>query len=258
MEPRRPGPTGQRAVAPAWRAQLGSAVLLLFAAALGACGRSDDPGQRRAQDVVPADTGGSARVVPHGRAAAAPPAEDSVTGSPRVASRPARRTDTLRVEGSPQPLESRLYRPPWREPLAFSTYVPADMITDAAGDTVRFVADFGGERNDSAFMEVVRLPHGVAPDSIRRATRRLAEQHGLRAGPTSARLPWAIAEFDFRGAGCSAATCPTGTVVLAAHGGRFFRMLWRYPAEYGDGMAPRIRWILEEWRWQDTGDGLEP
>ena len=262
MDPGRRGATHRRVTAAISCALRAGGALLVFVVSFGTCGRSDVPG-RRPDTVVSADTGDAERTGTDALGSRTG-AVDTASGSaarrgayPRQP-RPERRADTLRLEGMPQPLESHLYRAPWREPLAFSTYVPADMITEAAGDTVRFVADFGGQRQDSALVQVVALPHGLAPDSLRRATRRLAEQRGLPAGPTSANLPWAIAEFDFRGRACSPATCSTGTIVLAAHGGRFFRVLWQYPAEYGDGMAPRVRWILEEWRWQDTGDGLSP
>ena len=36
-------------------------------------------------------------------------------------------------------------------------------------------------------------------------------------------------------------------------------MLQSYPAEYADGIGPRVKVILEEWRWEyGSGLGAEP
>jgi hypothetical protein len=47
-----------------------------------------------------------------------------------------------------------------------------------------------------------------------------------------------------------------GSVVLASHRDRYFHVVRHYPAEYGDGLAPRFHRILEWWRWEDTGRAL--
>ncbi len=234
-------------------------LLTLLVLPLGACrpgvpgdeaGAPNDPGSSAApQDgTTPPDT----TLTP---ASGSPDASGQRSGAVRAE----QRTDTIQVEGMPQAQRSLLFRAPWREPLAFSTYVPDDMIAESSGDTVRFIADFGGVRQDSAFVQVVALPPGITPDRARGRARRIAEGVGLQDPPPAAsgsELPWAIAEFAFRGSGCSAPACPTGVVALAAHGGRYFLIRWQYPAEYGDGMGPRIRWLIEEWQWQDSGDRL--
>jgi hypothetical protein len=44
--------------------------------------------------------------------------------------------------------------------------------------------------------------------------------------------------------------------MIARHEERRVRLVSHYPAEYGDGMGPRIARILSHWRWEDTGTSI--
>ncbi len=185
--------------------------------------------------------------------------------------RPPDRTDTLRIEGMAEPLRVHLYRPPPEAPIAFTTYIPADMIVtgaaSGAGYEVGVVADFAGKPEPRARLVVVFLPAGSDADAraaFRADVARLrgagaaeagATYAGSSAGADPARLPWAL-EARRIDRDCPGARCMLGLAALASHAGRFFEVIWQYPAEYADGMAPRIDLMLREWRWSEGGGGL--
>src|SRR5690606_4159180 len=85
--------------------------------------------------------------------AAKPGASADTAGA--TAARPQTRVDTLYLEGMPEPVELTLVRSPAGFPLPFSTYATDDFIVEPAGSdvqgdpAVRFIAAFGGVRNDS-------------------------------------------------------------------------------------------------------------
>lgn len=205
----------------------------LFAALASACG-PDRP--RREAPPPPADT--------------APEIPEQSTGP---TSRPDTLRDTLTVEGTAQPVVLRQYRTPPGFPLPFSTYVPADLVPEAAssaeGGTVRFVASLGGRRTDSAYVAVRVHPVDVNEEAARRALGS-ATGGSAPAAPDQQRYPWALAEYS----GSTGATVARG--ILGRHEGQFFHVLIRYPAELGDGFAPRAALLLEHWEWEGAGGGL--
>jgi hypothetical protein len=206
----------------------------LFASALAACG----PGEPEAGEAPPV-------------------AADTTPEIPAQATGPTHRAETLQdtlvLEGTPEPITLRLYRTPPGFPLPFSTYVPTDMaaepVSSGEGDGVRFVAEFGGVRNDSAAVAVMVYPDGATEETARGALRAATGAQGPVARDEQ-RHPWALAEFE-GGTGGSVARGMVGR-----HGGRFFHVLVRYPAEYGDGFAPRAAKLLDHWRWEDGSGGL--
>ncbi len=205
----------------------------LAASASGACSGDRD---RQAPPAPPADT------------ASEIPAQ--ATGP---TSRPETLRDTLTVEGTPQPATLRLYRTPPGFPLPFSTYVPADLVPESAapvgGESVRFVASFGGRRTDSAYVAVQVHATDVDEEAARRMLS-AATGGGGPAAPDQQRYPWALAEYS----GGAGATVSRG--ILGRHEGQFFYVLIRYPAELGDGFAPRAATVLEHWEWEGAGGGL--
>jgi hypothetical protein len=210
--------------------------LLAGALAASAPGACTGDGDRQAPPAPPADT------------ASEIPAQ--ATGP---TSRPDTLQDTLTLEGNPQPATLRLYRTPPGFPLPFSTYVPADLVPEpvptAAGGSVRFVANFGGRRTDSAYVAVVVHADGVDEEAARRMLS-AATGGGGPAAPDQQRYPWALAEYS----GGTGATVSRG--ILGRHEGQFFQVLIRYPAEFGDGFAPRAAAVLEHWEWEGAGGGL--
>jgi hypothetical protein len=192
----------------------------------------------------------------------ATPAAAADTASAVVAGRVASKQGKLSLEGAEQPLVLNLY-----DAVAaglqsrFSTYMPADMLVDVAPASssfswVRFVANFDGQRQDKAYVELRFLPRGVDAAAAR-ASLVKALPPGTRLKPTAAagrQFSWAKDEFSFSYA--SSAGRMVGSTALGRHGSDYFQVTLHYPREYGGGFVPRARVILDEWRWADTQQGL--
>lgn len=160
-----------------------------------------------------------------------------------AATRPERLSAQVAVEGMPQVLPLYLYRPPQGFPLEFSTYRPAELQPVATPDArrLRLSAAFGGRANPRAGLEIVALA-GLDAGAARARVAALAAR--LDAAPVNPRQAWAVAEYRLGGG-------RAGFLALAVHEGKWFYVLADYPAEFGDGMAPRIALILEHWRWSN-------
>lgn len=185
----------------------------------------------------------------------APPAESARAALPAPPPRPATRHDTLWVEGLAQPVTLRRFDAPAGFALPFSTYLPPDMsaLSAAQGSEsrVRFVAELGGTRNDSAYVSVVVPEEGLSVDEAGVRARELAERYGRaqrRSGEQG--FPWAREWYGF-----DSPSGVVGSVLVGAHDGRPFLVVVRYPAEMGDGMQSRLQAILDQWRWAN-GEGL--
>jgi hypothetical protein len=230
--------------------------LPLIALLLAAC-FPDAPAEQfgeSAEDTLPAPPF-SVETLPPESLAAAPR-----TG--RLPARPETRTDTVHIEGTAQPERLTLVRSPEGFQPPFSTYVPPGLRTGfMAGDSTpsaRFVAAFGGTVNNDAYLQVRVYPPGssevVARNAVDAYLRgRDPRQDNIRE---SERWPWAREAYDFSYGGEGGTELFVGTMAIARHGNRFLHVLVHYPAEYGDGMGPRVEKILREWRWEDDGSRL--
>lgn len=226
-------------------------VVAIVAAALlsGGCGEGEEAEgpAAGAVDTVPGDT------LSGGRPGAGSPSEQDT-----LPERPATRADTIFVEGMPEVTELTLVRSPAGFEPAFSTYVPEEMVPvftrPDRGLELRFVAAFGGVRNEEASLGILVYPPDATEEEVLTEARRVAETHGASGEPARpGRWEWSRIEYPL---GDVARARVLGTVAVGRHVDRWFRILLRYPPEYGDGFAPRADLILEEWRWGDTGRGL--
>ncbi len=189
---------------------------------------------------------------------AAAPAASMAAAAP--AARPASQQGTLTIEGAAQPFDFNLFDGAAAGlPLAFTTYVPADMLAEAnpAGETpaVRFVGNFGGVRQDQAYLEITFLPVGLT-EAEALAAAALALPDGVASqtvADTQRRYSWSVREY---GPAETTGTDPAMLVALGRHGERWFRLNLHYPRQFGDGFVPRAQSILDAWRWSDTGQGL--
>ncbi len=168
------------------------------------------------------------------------------------------------------PMQLRLFRSGDDFPLPFSAYVPDDMAAVSAAETdgaasVHFYAEFGGHRNEDAFVHVFVHPEGTRENEAVAAARGyetgrgIPVSRGLEPVPDSARaaaIPWAVAAYHFRYQG-EGGIWYVGNIAVGQHAGRYFQVVQHYPAEYGDGFAPRASIITRTWRWADDG-GLQP
>ncbi|MHB1168873.1 MAG: hypothetical protein ACYC28_06275 [Longimicrobiales bacterium] len=184
----------------------------------------------------------------------APPSAGT-PGEPVEMELPATKRGVLLLEGKADSTDFRLVETPDGFPVQFTTYVPADMVTDVdsvdGGHSIEFVANFGGVLNQRAYMQVFFYPRRtslpLARTTVDNFIRGLNPE--VDRSVSEAPEPWAYEQTSF--------SYPheqqtyVGRIALAKRGEIAFHMLAHYPAEYADGMGPRIAAILQEWRWAD-------
>lgn len=226
-----------------------AALLIVFQTATG-CDRGNDRVDRAgdtAVTIAPShdpDTAGT----PAGRT-------DDPGGEPR----PATKNGTIALEGMPEAVQLRLIG----EGLPFSTYVPErDFVLEQAsseeGTGIRFIASFGGVKNPDAALsfflpgerftqlqmeELIAGSEGVA-ESNGWTTEKLAE--------ATFYCPWAVSAYRISGE-----KEIIGHACIGLHNDQAFYVIAVYPREYADGFGPRASLILSEFRWKDTGTGLD-
>lgn len=161
----------------------------------------------------------------------------------------------------PEPITLDLYQAPDDYPLRFSTYVPEDMDaeTDASERTAHFTAEFGGIRNDDAFVHLYVFPPDTpAQEAIALARgyktgRGIPVSEGIEIIADELRPPElrdALEAFRFRYQG-EGGLWFSGMVGVARHQDRHYMLVQHYPVEYGDGFGPRADLIFESWEWAD-------
>ena len=195
---------------------------VIFALVLPACnaqGEEQAPGQSQTAptQAAPGSAAGDPSVVHHPE----PP--------PRAASKP----DSIQLEGTYHRFTAKLVQP--QASIPFSTYMPEDMVFEPAssgeGEGYYFFTNFGGRKNENAFMIVFLLPAGATEaDAQRLASAFVASRSGAR-------------NFVNTRSG--------------SYNGRHFYVGYAYPAEFGDGMGPRTHYIRANWVWLNDGKSLE-
>lgn len=189
----------------------------------------------------------------------APPVDAQQPGDDAPpAARPRTRMDTIMVEGMAQTETSQLVETQGGFARPFSTYVPEGIESSLnAPSTARFTAAFAGNRNPDAFMEVFVHPSGAMRPAAEDILADLMSRRNVAEHETSAtgRPSWALDAIAFTYSG-SDGTPFTGSVTVGQQGTTYLHIVRHYPAEYGDGLPPRLQSILEEWRWEDTGEML--
>lgn len=183
------------------------------------------------------------------------------------AERPDTVTDTIRIEGMPEPMRLRLFRAE-DLPLPFSLYVPADMAasTEDEGEsgTVHIEAAFGDVPDQDAFIHVRIYADSVNRQQAEARVRAFKTGRGIPVSQgieliadevAEVRMPWAELAYGFRYQ--SHGTWFAGSIGVGRHAGRFFHIIRHYPVEYGDGFEPRADLIIKSWRWED-GTPLSP
>lgn len=180
-----------------------------------------------------------------------PPAGES-SGVVALPERQAARDGMITIEGMTEPKRFNLYRSPDSFPLAFSTYLPDDVEAAEAGEgEVRFVVNYTGTPNPAASLRVRAYPEGLDEAAARAMAEESAAALGTPLEPESGAEPWARAVLRFR-----TPDGATGRLYLGEHEGRYFEIVRAAPVEMAEGFGPRAEHVLDEWRWEDTGEGL--
>lgn len=182
----------------------------------------------------------------------------SPSPSPSQASaRPQTRTTTISVEGEPRQITLNLFENP---DVPATTYVPDSFMTDVqsfdGGRTVGFfLKKPDGSRNPQAYVEMF-FP--TEPMTVEQLEKTLMGEEGLFTGQkwqisdrtTEVAYPWAKERITFRDE--TANPMVIGSVWIGEHNGQAFRVIERYPAEYGDGFGPLASQILQNLEFRAT------
>lgn len=185
------------------------------------------------------------------RSASSPLPSPSPTSSPASPSpRPQTRTTTISVEGEQRQIQLTLFEHP---DIPATTYVPESLITDVqtfnGGNTIGFsLKKPDGSRNLHVYVEIF-LP--TEPMSVEQLEKTVTGEEGLMASQKwqisdrTSEVPyvWAKERITFR----SQASNPLiiGSVWIGEHNGQAFRIIERFPADYGDGFTPLADQILQ-------------
>lgn len=226
----------------------------LLAFALGACVQEAPP----RQEPLPGDTIPPPPYNESTMPQTEPPSA-GVPGAPQELNRPETATAVLLIEGTPDTVATKLVRSPTDFPAGFTTYttddMPASVQISEDGVSIQFTAQFGGVRNERAYLQVFLYPAGTTRATATGRTEAFVSGLNPEIDLSEAgdRYAWAFQETRFGYP--HEDVLHTGYLALAERGTTLFHVLYQYPAEYGDGMAPRIALILDEWRWRD-GSGL--
>ena len=170
------------------------------------------------------------------------------------------KTDTIYVEGEPQPKTLTLLDVP---DLPFVTYFPTDeFVTEVTrsprGHGVRFYVNFGGVENREAYVAIFVAGGETPADSVVELrtflTSTFTELGWEQTSGEVSSCDWAADHLTFQDTAADALT--NGYVCFGEHDGLPFYILTHAPAEYGDGFGPRVQTLMEEFRWRDTGEGL--
>src|SRR5690606_17600425 len=132
----------------------------------------------------------------------------------------------------------------------FVTYLPGeDFLPEATsageGTGLRFVANFGGVRNDEAYLHFFFPTAGASLDSPAALRRSVEEalagqddvQRTERRSEAPPRCPWADDERLFTRTGTGQTLL--GHVCFGTHGGRPFYLMVQFPEAYEEGFVPR-------------------
>lgn len=182
------------------------------------------------------------------------PGDTTEPGEPGADAEPAEpqtKEGTILIEGMEEPVTLLKFDAPDDWPLQFSTWYPDSWLAETEsteeGQRVRFVANYGGNRNDDVFFEVFVYPDGTTEEDVLARAADLAEELGINA-ISERRYGWTMAEY-------AGVTDAVNVLLVGGYGQNFFHVWEHYPGEFGDGYAPRAQLVMNEWLF-DTGDQL--
>ncbi|OUL33743.1 hypothetical protein BV375_06805 [Nostoc sp. 106C] len=164
-----------------------------------------------------------------------------------TSNRPTTKTATISVEGEKTSITLRLYD---QYSNLFTTYFPdkeflAQGSSSGEGTGVRFIANFGGSKNENAYVHIAFLNNLKTLQQLKsfvNAKNGLIASNRWRVVDRTQKVPyaWAREKIVF-----SKGKNIVGNVYLGQENGKVFYVITNYPVEYGDGFAPRADLILQ-------------
>lgn len=137
----------------------------------------------------------------------------------------------------------------------FTTYFPeSDFIVDSGGSGegsgVWFYSQVGGKKDELAYVHFFFPAKPTTLEAMKKEVtgkRGLMETNKWTVKRRSQDVPysWAKERIDFERP-FNAQNNIMGTVYIGEHNGKAFRVTEHFPADYGDGFAPRASILLKE------------
>ncbi len=158
--------------------------------------------------------------------------------------RPATKKATLSVEGEKTQITLKLYQ----NPLFITYFPPQDFLVESTssgeGQGVRFIVNFGGKKNENAYVHLAFLSN---LQNYSQVSKFINSKNGLIAANKwrvvnrnqNKPYPWVKQNIAF-----SHGKNILGNIYIGEQNGKAFYLITHFPAEYGDGFAPRVDLIL--------------
>jgi hypothetical protein len=188
----------------------------------------------------------------------ATPTNSSTNPTPNSSANPQSRpaTKTLTDEWTQKPLSVKLYD---QEVIPFTTYFLEDeFIVDSAGagegTGVWFYSKVDGKKYESAYIHFFFPAKAATLEQMRKdviGKRGLMETNKwtVKRRTQDISFSWAKERIDFEQP--KEQQSIIGTVYIGEYNGKAFRVTEHFPADYGDGFAPRANIILKELQLRD-------
>ncbi len=181
-----------------------------------------------------------------------------------VATRAAEKRDTIVLHGEDEVVPFRLVDD---DMLPFSTYVPkgiiqGERISTSQESGVQFFSNSNNTLDTATYMKILLPSAGTTLKALHRRivgdSTALMPANGWepREDGAAARreCPWAV-ESHFHSTFVDGEKYE-GYVCVGRHDSIPFYVVTHYPASAGSDFLPRVRAILDNLRWDDTGNGL--
>jgi hypothetical protein len=163
--------------------------------------------------------------------------------------------DTILIEGTRQPVKLM----PYSEPnYGIKTFIPErDFLpeTSASGEgmAVKFIANFGGRKNENAYVNVFFPAGNPGLDQLRDMTigpRGLLAMNKWRLMKSFKKpdVPYGWAQEYYTFQHKDGSNYSSGSVLIGESKGRTVQVAIHYPAEYADGFMPRANILLKNLR----------
>lgn len=156
--------------------------------------------------------------------------------------------ETILIEGMEENIKLQLLD---GRANGFITYIPEDYLVETAnsgeGDAYNIFSNFAGTKREDVYIKFFFYPETQQekPTLIGEKGMLTASQLDMEKVTNGDQYhPWSIEEYISKDGETYAA--------LGNHEGQYFLVTISYPIEFGDGVVPRNRKILEDFYWLDT------
>ncbi len=172
------------------------------------------------------------------------------TETPQASEKPSTKTDTISIEGEKTEVDLKLYD---EASKVFTTYFPEsafvpEVASSGEGTGTTFYYNVNGTKNQDVYVSVA-FPTSAkdleAVEKLVTGSGGLAETNQWKVVEQSKEVPYSWAKEKIVFQKSEGSDNIVGEVYLGESEGKVFYVINHYPAEYGDGFAPRSNLILK-------------